>query len=214
MDLAAKFGLPLITFIDTRGAYPGLEAEEQGIGNCIASTLSAMADLPTPVVAVIIGEGGGEGALALGVADRILMQENAILSPMSPERVAEQLYRDKAKVREAAQVLKLTSQDCLELEVVDTVIPEPEGGAHTDPRAAAEYLKQSLVRELSRLVDRSTKKLVKERRSKFRNMGEYSTQFKEALKSEVDMLKSAVLQGLGKRKPEKKQDAEDSDDSD
>lgn len=208
MSLAAKFHLPLITFIDTRGAYPGLEAEEQGIGNSIASTLSLMADLPTPIIAVIIGEGGSEGALAMSVADRILMQENAIFSPMSPERAAARLYGDSAKVREATRVLKLTSQDCLELEIVDGVVPEPSGGAHTDLEASKGFLKRALQRELGYLVNRSTKKLVKERRKKFRRMGEFSTYFKEALQQEITLLQNILLSGLRRRRA-KKQPAEE-----
>jgi acetyl-CoA carboxylase carboxyl transferase subunit beta len=214
MDLAAKFRVPLITFIDTPGAYPGLEAEEQGIGNSIASTLSLMADLPTPIIAVIIGEGGGEGALALGVADRILMLENSIFTPMSPERVAERLYRDSAKVHEAAHVLKLSAQDCLELGIVEGVIPEPQDGAHSDLEASAKFIEQALVRELGYLVNRSTKKLVKERRDKFRKMGEFSTHFKEAVKEEVSLLQNVVLRGVRRRRSEKKQPVEESGSSD
>lgn len=209
MNLAARFHLPLITFIDTPGAYPGLEAEEQGIGNSIASTLSLMADLPTPIIALIIGEGGGEGALALGVADRILMLENAIFTPMSPERAAERLYRDSAKVHEAAHVLKLSAQDCLELGIVDDVTPEPQDGAHSDLEASTGFIKQALVRELGYLVNRSTKKLVKERRDKFRKMGEFSTHFKDAVKEEVSLLQNVMLRGVRKRRSEKKQPVEE-----
>jgi acetyl-CoA carboxylase carboxyl transferase alpha subunit len=209
MNLAARFRLPLVTFIDTPGAYPGLEAEEQGIGNSIASTLSLMADLPTPIIAIIIGEGGGEGALALGVADRILMLENAIFTPMSPERAAERLYRDSAKVSEAAHVLKLSAQDCLELGIVDDVTPEPQEGAHTDLETSTEFIKQALIRELGYLVNRSTKKLVKERRNKFRKMGEFSTHFKDAVKEEVSLLQNVMLRGVRRRKSEKKQPVEE-----
>ncbi len=149
MELAAKFGLPLVTLIDTPGAYPGLEAEERGVGNAIATTLSLMADLPTPVVSAIIGEGGSEGALALGVADRILMMENAIYSVISPEGAASILYRDVEKAEEVAPALKLTAHDCKELGVVDVVVPEPEGGAHSNPDEAARQLKNFLVREIA-----------------------------------------------------------------
>ena len=205
MRLAAKFGLPLVTLIDTRGAYPGLEAEEQGIGNSIATTLSLMADLGAPIVSVIIGEAGSEGALALGVADRILMLENAMFSPISPERAASRLYGDTARVQEAVQVLKLTSQDCLHLGIVDSVVPEPAGGAHTDPKTSARYLKMALIRELGYLVGRSTKKLTKERRKKFRKMGEFSTYFQEALRQEIALLQSVVVKGIRRRRrPAKK----------
>ncbi len=208
MALAARFELPVITFIDTSGAYPGLEAEEQGIGNIIANTLSMMMELPVPVVSVIVGEGTGEGALALSVADRILMQENALYSPVSLERAAELLSRDSTKVQEAVETLRLTSQDCQDLGIVDIVVPEAEGGAHVNPDETAEYLRLALVRELGFLLRRRTNKLVKERQNKFRKMGEYSTYFKEAVRQEVDLLQAIAQQkSQRKRKAKEKQPA-------
>ena len=202
MILAAKFKLPVVTLVDTDGAHPGLEAEEQGIGNSIATTLSLMSELPVPVVSAITGEGGSEGALALGVADSILMQQYAIYSPLSPEKAATKLYRDRSRTKEAAESLKLTAYGCKELGIVDTIVPEPEEGAHTDPLEAARTLRDALIKELSRLSGKSTKKLLKERYKKFRNMGEFSTYFKEAVQREVASLQRVVL-----RTPKKRQRA-------
>lgn len=192
MKLAAKFKLPVVTLLDSEGAHPGLESEERGIGNSIATTLSLMVDLPVPIVSVIVGEGGSEGALAMGVADSILMQQYAIYSPMSPERAAARMYRDTSKAKEAARSLKLTAHDCKELGIVDQIVPEPEHGAHTNPEEAAQSLLGALIRELARLSDMSPKKLLKNRYKKFRNMGEFSTHFKEAVRREVASLQKAV----------------------
>ncbi|MEE9199401.1 MAG: acetyl-CoA carboxylase carboxyltransferase subunit alpha/beta, partial [Dehalococcoidia bacterium] len=148
MQMAARFKLPLVTFVDTPGALPSLEAEERGLGHTIASTMALLSDLPTPVVSVIIGEGGSEGALALSVADRILMLENAIYSPISPEGAATLLYRDPTKAEEVAPALKLTARDCKKLGIIDVVIPEPPGGAHLHPDQAARQVQRLLVREL------------------------------------------------------------------
>jgi len=196
MRLAANFGMPVVTLIDTPGAYAGIEAEERGLGAAIASTLALMSDLPTPVVSAIIGEGGSEGALALGVADRILMQENAIYSVVSPEVAAAILYRDEGKAEEVAAALKLTAPDCKELGVIDVVVPEPEGGAHADPDEAARLLKTFLIGELLEAQQSSTKKLVKERYKKFRRMGEYSSYFAAAISREVAQLQRLVQRGL------------------
>ncbi|MQF69810.1 acetyl-CoA carboxylase carboxyl transferase subunit beta [SAR202 cluster bacterium AD-804-J14_MRT_500m] len=193
MILAAKFKLPVVTLVDTDGAHPGLDSEEQGIGNSIATTLSLMAELPVPVVSAITGEAGSEGALALGVADSILMQQFAIYSPLSPEKMAIKIYRDKSKVKEAAESLKLTASGCKELGIVDTIVPEPDEGAHVDPLQAAHRLRDALIKELARLSDKPVKKLLKERYKKFRNMGEFSTYFKEAVQREVASLQRVVL---------------------
>lgn len=188
MRLAAKFQLPVITLIDTPGAYPGLEAEERGIGNAIATTIALMSDLPTPMVSVIIGEGGSKGALAFGVADRILMLENAIYSVISPEGAASILYRDAEKAKELAPALKLTAYDCKELGVIDKVVPEPEGGAHTNPDEAARQLRNFLIRELLEVQEIPTGKLIKARYGKFRRMGESSSYFSSAILREVAQL--------------------------
>lgn len=197
MKLAAKFKLPVITLVDTDGAHPGLESEEQGIGNSIATSLSLMVDLPVPIVSAIVGEGGSEGALALGVADSILMQQYAIYSPISPEQAAVRLYRDSSKADEMSSSLKLTAYDCKELGIIDDVIPEPVEGAHTNPEQAAQRLQQALVKELALLAEKSDKKLLKDRYKKFRNMGEFSTYFKEAIRREVSSLQRVTLKMPG-----------------
>ena len=196
MRLAAVFGMPVITLIDTPGAYPGLDAEERGIGHAIASTLALMSDLPTPIVSVIIGEGGSEGALALGVADRILMMENAIYSVISPEGAASIIYRDAKKAEEMASALKLTALDCKELGVIDTVVPEPEGGAHADPDEAARLLKNIIVRELLEAQKLNLAKLIKNRYKKFRRMGEYSSYFRTAISKEVSDVQELLQRGV------------------
>ena len=196
MRMAAVFGMPVITLIDTPGAYPGLDAEERGIGHAIASTLALMSDLPTPIVSVIIGEGGSEGALALGVADRILMMENAIYSVISPEGAASIIYRDAKKAEEMASALKLTALDCKELGVIDTVVPEPEGGAHADPDEAARLLKNIIVRELLEAQQFNLAKLIKNRYKKFRRMGEYSSYFRTAISKEVSDVQELLQRGV------------------
>lgn len=196
MRMAAVFGMPVITLIDTPGAYPGLDAEERGIGHAIASTLALMSDLPTPIVSVIIGEGGSEGALALGVADRILMMENAIYSVISPEGAASIIYRDAKKAEEMASALKITALDCKELGVIDTVVPEPEGGAHADPDEAARLLKNIIVRELLEAQQFNLAKLIKNRYKKFRRMGEYSSYFRTAISKEVSDVQELLQRGV------------------
>ncbi len=195
MRLAAKFDLPVITLIDTPGAYPGLEAEERGVGEAIASTIALMSDLPVPIVSAVIGEGGGEGALAMGVADRVLMLENAIYSVISPEGAASIIYRDATKAEELALALKLTARDCRELEVVDVIVPEPEGGAHRDPEEAARQLKIFLVRELLEIQSLSPGKLLKARYRKYRRMGEYNSYFRAAIAREVNELQDYLQKG-------------------
>ncbi|MDY6911108.1 MAG: carboxyl transferase domain-containing protein, partial [Chloroflexota bacterium] len=171
MRLAAKFSLPLITLIDTPGAYPGPESEERGIGNAIATTMALLSDLPTPVISVIIGQGGSEGALALGIANRILIMENAFLSVISPERAASILFRDVKRAEELAAALKLTAADCKSLRVVDLIIPEPAGGAHIDPVEAARLLKNLIIRELLQIQTQSPDKLIKSRYKRLRYVG-------------------------------------------
>ncbi len=198
MRLAANFGLPVITLIDTPGAYPGLEAEERGMGQAIASTLALMSDLPTPIVSVIIGQGGSEGALALGLADRILMMENAIYSVISPENAASIVYRNREKAEEIASALKLTALDCRELGVVDTLVHEPEGGAHNDPDEAARLLRNAVLRELLDIQQQPLNKLVKERYKKYRSMGEYTSHFRSAISKEVTQLQELLQRGVSR----------------
>lgn len=196
MNLAAKFMLPLITFIDTPGAYPGLEAEERGVGSAIAQCLAQMSDLPTPIISVVIGEGGSEGALAFGVADRILMLENAIFSVIPPERAAILLYRDASRAEEVAPALRLTAEDCAKLGVVDVLVPEPKGGAHVDPDEAARQLKKFLLNELVQVQGVSAGRLIKARYEKFRGMGRYSSRISVAISKERAQIQEFISQRL------------------
>lgn len=171
--LAEKYGMPLITFIDTPGAYPGIGAEERGQSQAIAQSLYVFGYLKVPSLAVVIGEGGSGGALALGVANRIFMMENAIYSVISPEGCAAILWKDQSKVKEASKALKLTSKDLLQLDVIDAIIPEPFGSAHWDPKRSARILKYYLRRSLKDLLKLSPEELVEDRIKKFEKMGAY-----------------------------------------
>ena len=171
MRQAEKFRRPIITFIDTAGAYPGLEAEAHGQGEAIASTLALSSRLTVPVISVVTGEGGSGGALALGVGNRVLMLENAVYSVLSPEGFAAILWKDASRSNEACDVMKLTAADLLELKVIDGIIPEPEGGAHTDPQAVYRALDEVLVKELAVLSRMSGSALAAARYKKFRMMG-------------------------------------------
>ena len=168
---AEKFRRPIVTFIDTAGAYPGLEAEAHGQGEAIASTLALSSRLTVPVISVVTGEGGSGGALALGVGNRVLMLENAVYSVLSPEGFAAILWKDASRSNEACDVMKLTAADLLELKVIDGIIPEPEGGAHTDPQAVYRALDEVLVKELAVLSRMSGSALAAARYKKFRMMG-------------------------------------------
>ncbi len=196
MTLAAKFDLPLITLIDTPGPYPTVDNEQRGMGNAIATTMSVMASIEVPTIAVVIGQGGSEGALALGVADRVLMAENGIYSIISPEQAAGLIYQDTERAEEVAESLKVTSQDCKELGIVDAIVPEPPGGAHTNPDEAARQLRRAILQELASLQSRSRKKLLNERYKKFRKMGEYNSHFRAAITREVDSLQGLVSSGV------------------
>ncbi|HKD05064.1 MAG TPA: acetyl-CoA carboxylase carboxyltransferase subunit alpha [Bryobacteraceae bacterium] len=173
MQLAGKFGRPIVAFLDTPGAYPGIDAEERGQAEAIARNLREMARLPVPVISVCIGEGGSGGALALGVGNRILMLENAVYSVISPESCAAIIYRDAAKAEQAAAALRLTAQDLLRLKLIDGIIPEPGSGAHEDPDEAAKLLKSELVVSLESLSAVSANQLVQDRYHKFRKMGNF-----------------------------------------
>ena len=169
MKQAEKFRRPIFTFIDTAGAYPGLEAEEHGQGEAIARNLFEMSRLTVPVIAVITGEGNSGGALALAVADRVLMLENAVYAILSPEGFASILWMDTGRVAEACEVMKITAQDLRWLGVVDEVIPEPEGGAHSDPQEVFEAVDRSLSAALARVVKEGS--FAARRQEKFRRMG-------------------------------------------
>ena len=171
MKLAEKFRRPILTFIDTPGAYPGIGAEERGQAEAIAHNLLVMSRLAVPIVSVVIGEGGSGGALALGVADRVLMLEHAVYSVISPEGCAAILWDDPAKAPDAAAALKLTAKDLLELGVIDEVIPEPMGGAHRDPSAMAERLAKALSAHLGQLAELSGEEILARRDVKYRKMG-------------------------------------------
>lgn len=170
-DLADKFRLPVVTLIDTPGAYPGIAAEEQGQAWVIAESIQRMSRLRVPAISLVIGEGGSGGALAVGVANRVLILENAIYSVISPESCAAILWRDAAEAPKAAEALKLTARDLLELEVVDRVVEEPVGGAHKDPEGTMRRVREVLVEELAGLVDRAPDALLEERRRRFRKLG-------------------------------------------
>lgn len=174
MHLAAKFSAPVITLIDTPGAYPGLGAEERGQSEALARNIMEMAALPTPIVAVVVGEGGSGGALALGVADRILMLENSVYSVISPEGCAAILWKDASQRERAADALKLTAPDLERLGIIDEIIDEPTGGAHTDPEATGEALRESLIRHLAELHKFKSDKLIRRRAEKFGRIGAYS----------------------------------------
>ncbi|MBN1996046.1 acetyl-CoA carboxylase carboxyltransferase subunit alpha [candidate division KSB1 bacterium] len=169
--MAAKFGRPIICFVDTLGAYPGIGAEERGQAEAIARNLFEMSHLPTPIIIIIIGEGASGGALGIGVGDRVLMQENTWYSVITPEGCAAILYRDGSKAARAAEAMKLTPTDLLELGVIDRIIEEPNGAAHTDHDKAAVILKQVIKEELEKLSDIPTRELVKQRVEKFGKMG-------------------------------------------
>jgi acetyl-CoA carboxylase carboxyl transferase subunit alpha len=170
---AEKFGRPIVTFVDTAGAYPGLGAEERGIGEAIARSIMAFSQIRTPIVCVITGEGGSGGALGLCVGDKIYMLENAIYSVISPEGCASILLRDAARARDAAAMLRITSADLLAFKVINGVIAEPAGGAHTNPDACAAAIKAVLTRELGKLCRRNPAVLVRYRNLKIRRVGEW-----------------------------------------
>ena len=174
MRMAEKFSLPVVTFIDTPGAFPGIGAEERNIAEAIAFNLREMMTLRTPVVAVVIGEGGSGGALGIGIADRVLMMENAYYSVISPEGCAAILWKHREHAPEAASALKLSAQDLSKLGIIDGIIPEPLGGAHNDPAAAAESLKEAVLEAIGELSKLPAAELLEQRYQKFRALGQYT----------------------------------------
>jgi len=173
MKLAEKFSIPVISFIDTPGAYPGIGAEERGQAEAIARNLKAMSELEVPIIVVIIGEGGSGGALGIGVGDKVLMLENAIYSVISPEGCASILWRDAARAPEAAKALKLTAQDLLGLKVIDEIIDEPLGGVHRDIKFVGRQLEEKVKRYLAELKSLPVEELLRKRYHKFRLLGEF-----------------------------------------
>ena len=173
MKNAEKFKRPVICFIDTPGAFCGVDAEERGQGEAIARNLLEMSRLKTKIISVLMGEGGSGGALALGVADRVLMLENSIYSILSPEGFASILWKDGSKAKEAAEVMKITAENLKQLKIIDRVVSEPRGGAHKNPTKAADILKGAIIEELKNLNKIAVDEIVKLRYDKFRNMGNF-----------------------------------------
>ncbi len=176
MKLGEKFKLPIIVFIDTPGAYPGIGAEERGQAEAIAYNLMEMARLKVPIVVIVIGEGGSGGALGVGVGDRICVLSNAYYSVISPEGCAAILWKDRARAPDAAKALKLTAQDLLDLGLIDEIIVEPLGGAHRDPQAMAQTIKASLTKHLKELSALAPDKLIEARYEKYRKIGAFSAE--------------------------------------
>jgi acetyl-CoA carboxylase carboxyl transferase subunit alpha len=174
MRLAEKFNMPVISLIDTPGAFPGIGSEERHISEAIAVNLREMMNLRVPVIAAVVGEGGSGGALGIGVADRVMILENAYYSVISPEACSAILWRDRKHAPQAAEALKLTAQDLLKLEVVDEVVDEPVGGAHRDYETAAFNLGSAIRRSLAKLLETPTDQLLKKRYKKFRSLGNFA----------------------------------------
>jgi len=173
-ELADRLGFPVVSLVDTPGAYPGVAAEQHGQGGMIAMSQTAMARLTVPTVACVIGEGGSGGAIAIALADRVLMQENAIYSVISPEGCAAILWRDAGEAKKAAAAFKPDAAHCLELGVIDAIVPEPPGGAHTDHRESARLLGESLRETIEELTDVPGDELRRRRRAKFRSLGVFA----------------------------------------
>ncbi len=203
INLAAKFSLPLITLVDTTGPDLSEAAEERGLGNTIANTMALMSGLECPTISVVIGQAGSGGALAFGVADRVLMLEHAIYTAVSPEEAAEVIYQDASRAEEAASSMRLTARDCLDLGIIDQVVAEPPSGAHSDPDEAARLLHRVIVSELSGLQSMSLKKRARERYKKYRSMGEYSSRIRVKIAKEVNSFQNMVRSGW-ERMPRKK----------
>jgi acetyl-CoA carboxylase carboxyl transferase subunit alpha len=174
MKLAQKFNVPVLTFVDTSGAYPGADAEERGQAEAIARNLTEMATIEVPIITVITGEGGSGGALGIAVADSILMLSHSIYSVISPEGCAGILWRDASFAPNAAEALKITAKSLLELGIIDEIIPEPVGGAHTDPAQTAENVKEHLLKQIKKLASLSTSKLLAKRFEKYAAMGKFN----------------------------------------
>jgi acetyl-CoA carboxylase carboxyl transferase subunit alpha len=175
MRMAAKFRMPVVTMVDTPGAFPGVGAEERGQAEAIATNLFECATLPTPILVIILGEGGSGGALAIALGDRILMMENAVYSVITPEGCASILWRDASKNKDAAEALKMTAQDMITMNIIDATIPEPVGGAHMDFEATAKNIREAIIRNLDELIAVPIPELIEARIQKFRNMGVYKT---------------------------------------
>ncbi|MEK4063817.1 MULTISPECIES: acetyl-CoA carboxylase carboxyltransferase subunit alpha [Paenibacillus] len=187
MKQAEKFGRPIVTFVDTKGAYPGNTAEERGQSEAIASSLYEMSQLGVPVICIIIGEGGSGGALAMAVGNRVLMLEHAIYSAISPNGAASILWKDASKAEQAAEAMKITAADLLEMEVIEEIVPEPRGGAHRDYESTAAALKDVIWRHLQELSSLDFAELKEDRYRKFRKIGEFSEAQQEAVNPEEEV---------------------------
>jgi len=199
VHLAARFKMPIVSLVDTPGPMLGIDMEHRGLANAISGMIGTMLKAEVPTISVLIGEGGSEAALAFGVADRVLMLQNAIYTPISPEDGAASEMREPDGEKHVARALKLTSLDCLEMHVVDAVVPEPPEGAQASPDEAARMLRRTLILELIELRDESRSGLVKRRRNKYRRMGEYRGQTRGAVRSELRAWRRALRLGLRKR---------------
>ncbi len=196
VELAERFGLPIITLVDSLGPELSLQAEYKGLANSISELISTMTRAEVATISVIIGEGGSETGLSFSVSDRLLMMQNAIFTPMSPEDVARSQLKDSKKIREVVSSLKLTSTDCLNMGIIDYIVPEPEGGAHSSHQEAARLLKIELMKELGGLKKIYPRTLSRRRKKKYRRMGEYSNKFRATLKSELKIWQSAFTAGV------------------
>ena len=205
MYLAEKFRLPMVTFIDTPGAYPGFDSEKRGMASALATCFRKMSSLMVPTVSFVIGEGGSGGALAIAVADRVFMQERAIFSVISPEGAASILYRDAGKAKELAPQMKLTAFDLYNLEIIDKIIPEAQGGAHFDILTSAMLIKIELMKNLEVLKKMNASKLVNERYNKFSRMGETGVYWQELIKFEIERTIDNIQNRFSKSKKEKKE---------
>jgi acetyl-CoA carboxylase carboxyl transferase beta subunit/acetyl-CoA carboxylase carboxyl transferase alpha subunit len=217
VKLAGRFKLPIISLIDTPGAEQDFNAEQRGLGGAIAQMIAEMAKVPIGSISVLIGEGGSEAALAFSVSDRVLMMQNAIYSPIPPEEGAESEFRDSQRADEMAQALRLTSIDCYEMGIVDAIVPEPEGGAHTSPDEAARLLRRALMQELLNVQGVYSRTLVRRRQRKYRRVGEYGSRFRNTVRRELRSLGAAVsatVRAMGRSAeqpaPEDKSETDDS----
>ena len=194
--LAETFKIPVISIVDSPGPRLGIDMEQRGLASAIARMIDQMGRAKAPTISILIGEGGSEAALAFGLTDRVLMLENAIYTPIAPERGAQSEMSDPAKASDVARALKLTSLDCVEMDIVDDIVPEPESGAHGAPIEAARLLKRSLMRELSEITNKNTNTLVRRRQKKFRKVGEYGNRFRSALRRETRAWQVGLAAGV------------------
>ena len=192
IKIAGKFDLPIISLIDTPGANTTLRAENRGLAHSVATTMSLFASQNSPTIAVIIGEGGSGGALSIGIADKVIMLENAIFSALSPEEAANIIYRDEDRANEAAETLKLTASDCQSLGIVDLIVTEPEGGAHTDHYESARLLKRALLQQLFEVQNISKRKRIRDRHKKFKGVGEYSSHLRNRISRELNFFQNSI----------------------